>query len=134
MLSDGSGRGSPAAVDRRRPHELNNAEKMVAVELRMAEQDRLAKLRMERREQTEELANRALGFVDSKLDPKWIDEKLRGGLGNSLGGSKPGGASGTGSKPGDGASASGDAADGAADKGRDPDNPYGRLTFYGRQP
>lgn len=101
---------SPAAVDKQRLRELKNAEKLVAVELRMAEQDKLAKLRMERREQTEELANRALGFMNSKLDPKWLDEKLRGGLGNGRGGSKPGDSG------------------AAADKDRDSDNPYGRQS------
>lgn len=76
---------SPAAVNRQRLRELRIAEKMAVAELRMAEQDRLAHLRLQRPERAEQLANRALGFVSSRLAPAGRDTRSRGGAGDGRG-------------------------------------------------
>ncbi|MDO5670952.1 MAG: DUF1707 domain-containing protein [Corynebacterium sp.] len=59
---------SAAAVNRQRIKELRTTERLRATELRLAEQDKLAALRAERRAQTAELTNNAMNFVNKALE------------------------------------------------------------------
>jgi len=59
---------SARAVDKQRLRELRTTEQLRAVELRLANQEQLEALRAERRAQTAELTNKAMGFVNKALE------------------------------------------------------------------
>lgn len=59
---------SARAVDKQRLRELRTTEQLRAVELRLQNQEQLEALRAERRAQTAELTNKAMGFVNKALE------------------------------------------------------------------
>ena len=109
---------SPQSVERQRLRELRSAEKLRAAEHKAAEQERAAKqkileeerlseLRLERKAQTEQLTNRAIGFMNKAFDPETmshIGEMGKSGLKGTAGlfnrGNGAGGAGGSGESGG----------------------------------
>ncbi len=59
---------SARAVDRQRLRELRTTEQLRAAELRLQNQEQLEALKAERRAQTAELTNKAMGFVNKALE------------------------------------------------------------------
>lgn len=59
---------SARAVDKQRLRELRTTEQLRAAELRLQNQEQLEALRAERRAQTAELTNKAMGFVNKALE------------------------------------------------------------------